>query len=49
VCCCNSCHGNAVNGFGALCLLYIRWFVGDHLLLMNVGPYGIKPMSICVN
>jgi hypothetical protein len=44
---CYNCHGNAVKGFWASCLLSICWFVGDRLLFRDFGPYGITLKCVC--
>jgi uncharacterized YccA/Bax inhibitor family protein len=37
---CNRCHGNAANGIlGLMSSIYA--LLGNHLLLKDVGPYGI--------
>jgi hypothetical protein len=44
-----------VKGFLVLCLLYIYIyiyiyrFLGDHLRLMDSGPYGIIFMAMCLH
>jgi hypothetical protein len=48
VCCYNRCHGNAVKGFLALCLLSICWLDGDHMLLRVFGPCEIIFMYMCI-
>jgi hypothetical protein len=50
VCCYsyNRCDGNAVKGFWTLFFLSVCWFVGDNLLLRDIGRYGIIFMTVCL-
>jgi hypothetical protein len=40
---------NAVKGFWTLCILSIRWSVGDHLTVRDFGPYAIIFTNVCHN
>jgi hypothetical protein len=47
--CYNLWHGNAVKGFWTLCILSIRWSIGDHLTVRDFGPYAIIFTNVCHN